>query len=533
MSSVNNILRLAVVVFGWAAWPLGLSAAEKAKPATAAEAPVTMSPFEVNAESVEFRSWIKLSSPHYLLYTDANEKEALTALRELEKVELVGQTYFRRRTLNLPPVIIVLPTSRSDWRKIEAKGGVEWQVAVSQPGRSLVDLVLVQYDWQNSGLGIVRAVQGHAMADRMSLRGPFWFSRGIGSFFETVEFSGDTILLGRQNSRTHRLIEEKWIEWPRFFSLTGNSPEFTKEKTVNTVEGQAAIFAHYMLANPDPVWVDRMMQWNEELRAGRDPGEADFKAIFGQDWKTWQRTMIDYLRSGKYNVRSLQVPKGAFDFAVGRHDLPVREMRELFVLAQVLNQHVPASEQALDSILAKGLRSEALREILVEACLHHDRRDVAREQLARLQELHSSNPKVYSLPAQMLFRGKIAVISTQARLTAEESGEIRALCKKALEIEPLYAPAWETLVWAEALAPKVDASTIAELERAYRTLQGYTSTSDAVAALGVVAWRTGDKAWALKIAQALADSPYADRDGKRIARELLKELGAPVPGATP
>lgn len=493
-----------------------------------------MSPFEVSANSVDFKSWIKIGSPHYLLYTDAKEKEAIQALVEMEKLHVVAQAFFRRRVQNVPRTIIVLPTSRSDWRKLEYKGGaVEWQVSVSQPAQIFAKFVLVQYNWQNEGLVTVRAAQAPGVVEALNLEGPFWFGQGISAYFETLEFDGTKVNLGRANPRVQAVVNDGWIEWGKFFALTGRSREYTREDTVHQVVGQSAAFAHYLLSHPDPVWVERFIDWAARWRTGSEPTEADFKTVFGQDWKAWQRTMEEYLRGGKYQLRSMEMPKSALAFPTSAVDLSVSEMRELFVLSQILNQNIPASDAALDSILRRGLKNEELRELLAEACYSRQRMEEGGKQVDLMIEAKTANPAVYNWKARQIFYNSISEISLHARLTAEEVVELRSLYKRVLEIEPLSAEALQLLAWVEALGPTVNAENVAAIERIYKTVDGYSPTSDAVAARAAAAWRTGDKAYARRIAEALMASPYADKDGRRVAGQILQEAGGAEPFAMP
>src|SRR5688572_25382778 len=85
---------------------------------------VKMSPYEVSANSVGFEGWIKLRTEHYILYTDASVDEATNVLRELEMVHVATQYFFRRPASKRRPVVVVLPCSWSDWRKIASKGNV-------------------------------------------------------------------------------------------------------------------------------------------------------------------------------------------------------------------------------------------------------------------------------------------------------------------------------------------------------------------------------------------------------------------------
>jgi hypothetical protein len=485
----------------------------------------------VSALSVDFKHWIKIGSPHFIVYTDVETKEAVAVLRELEMLHEVAQTFFHRQSLNLPPTVIVLPTSHSDWRKIESKGDVEWRVAVSEPAEIVSHLILVQYDWQGQGMSIVRAAQGQIEMVAANLKGPFWYKHGVGSFFETAEFSDDTVLLGRQNQRSLALGVEGWLPWDKFLAATATSAEFTKEREVARFDAQCALTVQFMLTNPEPGWFERGTKWAALAEAGHPPTESEFKAVFGQDWKEWQKTMSRFFAGGRYQMMKLKTGPAAAHPTTVSYELPVREVRELFVLCQILNQNIPASDLALESILAKGLKTESLRELLAEACLRRRQWADEVEQLKKIITEGTQNPAVYVNAAAAAFREAAPRPTLHSRL-GSEAATIAGWCRKALEIEPRYREANELLAWTEALGPTVDAASIATLERLYRSMAGDVSTSDVVAALAVARWRTGDLAWARTLSRVLGESPYADTNAKEIAAELSSVLG-PAPAASP
>ncbi|HUR56815.1 MAG TPA: hypothetical protein VM029_03840, partial [Opitutaceae bacterium] len=366
-----------------------------------AEGPmVKMSPYEVTASTVQFKHWIKVSSPHFCVYTDVSALEAMTIVREMEMLHLAAQQFFGRPALRRRPMIFVLPASGSDWRKLESKGRVEWKVAISDPAHTVVDLVLAHYDWQARDLDLVWAEVGAAECHWLNLPLPLWFERGVMGFLETAEFTKDSIALGRVSERVRHVQETGWLPWGRLFAVSVQDREYRKDGEFQRYAGQCIAFVQYMLAHSDAAWLERLMTWTALMDAGVPPTEAEFNAVFGQDWKAWQKTMERYLGGGTYKIVTAQFKPEMLKFDVLQLDAPPREMRELFILGQILNQNVPASQVSLDSLLAKGLESEGLREILVEACLKWDRADAVSENLRRLIAAKSTNPEVYALAAK-------------------------------------------------------------------------------------------------------------------------------------
>jgi hypothetical protein len=488
-----------------------------------------LSPYEVSARSVAFEHWVKYRSPHFVIYSDASPKDVERALNQFEQLHLAAVKYFGRPAFKRAPTLIVLPSERSDWRKLESTIAVEWSVAVSQPTRRLQALVLVGYDWQgwlNGGDNVLLSSLGSAQLTDMKIEGPLWFSRGVGRFFETAQFEDDAVILGRLSARARSLWRHGWLPWPVLFKVTSTSPEYTKKDGIKRFTGQSAAFVHYLLTQRDPVWRERLMTWTAMLNAGREPTEETFKSVFGHDWINWQTTMKAHVRDRRDKTARIELTAAERNFPVVKVDLPPAEMRELFVLSQILNQRKPASETALDSLLTKGLKTDALRELLAEACLKWKRNPAAQEQLQALITAGSENPMVYIARAEALLRTRVPAINLNASL--DEGGEeIRRLCEKALELQPRHPEASTVLAWTEALGPDLTAENVARIETLVREQEGISSNQEIVMALAIAQDHTGQHAAARAGAQAVVDSPVASKRAKQLASSLLRELGTP------
>ncbi|MES2692753.1 MAG: hypothetical protein V4773_04715 [Verrucomicrobiota bacterium] len=525
LSLFSQVTRVAAGLGLFVAGLVSLGGAERPKAEN--DIAIRMSPYEVSANSVDFKRWIKVSSPNYIVYTDANQKDATALIREFEMLHRASQTFFRRRMQNLPPTHIVLPTSNSDWKKIRSKGTVEWTAAVSQPARGFASLILVEYDWQNESPAMVRAIQGQGLIRAMNLDGPLWFFNGMGAFFETSEINGDSLMFGRQSVRTVSLKMEGWLSWQRFFEIDQRSEEFRKEWDVGRYFGQSAAFVQYLLANPDPVWTARLVEWAARMEAGQAPTEVEFKRVFGEDFKGWQKAMDAYHRTGKYNVTTVRVPPQTMNFVPIKIDLPVTEMRELFVLSQILNQRIKASEESLDALLARGLKTESLRELLAEACYQWKRMDAGGAQLRRLADGSTLNPAIYSTMAMELVSRGLPRVTSHSRLGAKEAEDAILLGRKALAIEPQHKIANEAVAWAEALGPRVDGAAVERIEKIYRVLVDQVSTSEVLSALAMARWRAGQTDAARALCDELLASPYAEKTAKGLAESLRAELRSP------
>lgn len=502
----------------------GLNAAVAAEGASAPET-VVMSPFEVSANSVDFISWRKVSTTNFIIYSDAGAKRVDQLLRQMEMLHTMAQRYFRRKAVQRRPMIFVLPTSGSDWRKIESKSNVQWRVAISDPAHTLGDVIITHYDWEDDPTLIFDEF-GRAELRWLNLPEPLWFQRGMMEFVGAARFEGERVSLGEQGWKVPYVVRGGWLDWPAMFRVTFQSPEYVRADLVHRLDGQAGVFVQYLLTHTDPSNVERLMQWVSITDAKPNVPEAEFERIFGKKYGEWEKMLDGFLRGGQFRVSQLTLPRGALEIKTTNHTLPVREMRELFVVAQIMNQRVPAAQESLDKLLARGgLKTEALRELLAEACVVHDRPGPATAELRKLIDAGSTNPEVFALAASLGFRARVPEVGLQSRIT-EGGDELRAWCARAIELEPRHREANRIDAWLQALGPTVDTANIEAIKQAYQRVAGNSSTVGMVAALAVAVWRTGDGATARGLCQKLVESSFTDQEALGVATALLRETAS-------
>jgi hypothetical protein len=496
-----------------------LSAQSNPEKGAIAEEVVRLSPYEVWARSIEFAKWNKISSPHFVVYTDATLSETQALLRRLEMLRLAVSKLMQRPIRGTIPMRLVLPTASSDWRKLEHKGEIEWSASVSVTD-TLTQLVMVQDDWQSHDFAGLLGPVVFMQLRLMNLSEQLWFNQGVGLYFETAVFKGNTVLLGEANPRMMGLTQG-WMPWSKFFAVTRHSPEYLEHHQIDRYLGQCAAFMHHALSSPDPAWRERTMTWAALLDAGYAPSEALFQRTFGiEGWKQWEQTINLYLRRGRFTQHKIVMEEMAGDITTVSHDLPVQEMRELFVLAQVINQSTPEARASFEALVHKGIKSADLRDLLVEACLKWERESLADELLDQLIAEHSTNAAAYTLRAQRRLARCLPRISAGSRLPPDEAEAIRSLCQQALALDPLCVETLNTLVWAEALGERISPGNIEVIKQAYNAAKGCITMDQIMAALAVAHWRLGDEATARILGQMLMDSPYTGVEMRILVAEI-------------
>jgi len=488
-----------------------------------------MSPFEVAALSSEFANWTKTRSPHFVLYTDAGRKEAERILRQAEVRRWAEEQFFGRKMFRAAPRILVMPTQSSEWKELEVRSKVEWRVAVSNPAGELGALTVVAYDWQERGMSVFHGAIAEALLPGMELGGALWFDWGVKCFFETAEVTAGEVRLGRVNgARVAEVWRSRWLPWPRFFAVTPSSPEVVREGEVGRYEGQCAAFAHYFLSQADPAERRRFLLWRVRCPPGHEPTETEFKAVFEKDWKEWQGIMARHAANGRGTIATFPLGPEQKEIALESPDLRTREMRELFVLVQVLQQPGQAGEQALDSILARGLKTEELRRFVAEACVERERTRDALAQLRAMVAGGSDNPQVPIEAARLLWARSPAGITPDTRLGAE-AAEIATLARRSLELEPRRREAAQFLAWSLALGAECTSRESAEIVEVATKMDPQLSREQVLGALAVALWRAGQEGQARQLTEGMKTSTGVGPVMRALAADVKRRLGPAHP----
>lgn len=496
-----------------------------ALPAGRAADVVEMSPYEVAAQSAEFLHWSKFRSPNFLVYTDARADEIRPYLRQMEMMYMVNQVIFGRVPLRHEPIRVILPTARSDWRKLRSKGRVQWTVAATAWSRFSYTS-LVEYDWQDQGLNVMWNSLSGLLGETLGIDWAFPLRRGMGNYWETMHLAEGGIKVGQMNARVLNLRRLGFMDWERFFSLNSSSREFVRDgDNLRRLSGQSALFVHYILMSEDPAAADKLLAWSAQIAAGTEPTSDAFAAIFGMGYEELDEAMKAYVRKDQFNLYNYGIPDGVMDFVVTELAVGATEMRELFVLIQIINQNVDESEAALDGLLRKGLKSPILRPLLVEACLRWARPDAAVEILEAMIAEGDDAAETHSTFAYLKILKQVGTPLADQRISAAEYEQLRSLADAALQREPMHSLTNLTLGWLLALQEDLTDEDVAEIRGICRRMDGNGETDDPLAALALASQRMGDTATAQRLIQLLDNSPFTDVGVRRFIDSYREAYG--------
>jgi len=290
------------------------------------------------------QQWLQVSSDHFIVLTDAGDKQGHEVAARFEQMRAVfGQLLLRGRLRMAEPIEIIAIRSDKDYANIAplVNGQPMQAPAFFLAGEDRIFIVLnlsVPDSWRT-----IEHPFAHYWLNFNYPPTQPWFDEGFAEYFSSLyltpkaaELGGDpeltpgytTDLLGNQKqtatkSFTEILSNPVWLAWPDLFEM--------KNRIVNGQEGthstlfyaQSWIFVHYLLSQerlPD------MGKYFDLVENQKVPTEQAVQQAFGMTLTQLDKTVKDYFHSLGGLPDALAMSKQAhnapFDPSLSQFPLP-------------------------------------------------------------------------------------------------------------------------------------------------------------------------------------------------------------------
>lgn len=385
-------------------------------------------------------TWLEVRSPHFLVVTNAGEKQARRVADQFERIRSVFHMAFPSMRVDPNAPIIVIATK--DERSFKSLVPESW-LQKGQLKRSGMFLrgpeknyVLLRIDAEGQNpYHIVFHEYTHLLLSKNKPSLPLWLDEGLAEFYGNSEILGKEVGLGRP-SEAHVVLlrENKLLPLDTLFAVNHSSPYYNEEDKGSIFYAECWALTHYLMKqrhdNKAPL-VDLMTL----LSQGVETSTATARA-FG-DLKELQKALEAYVRQSTfYYMRmkgSTEVDEDAFklrelspaESAVARGDFLVYNRRYLdakSLLEDALRLE-PDNAQAQESM---GFLEFQL-----------DHRDEAKRRFTQAVKLDSKSYLAHYYYAAMTMQGGTP--------DAEASAQIESSLRSAIQINPEFAPAYNAL----------------------------------------------------------------------------------------
>jgi tetratricopeptide (TPR) repeat protein len=384
--------------------------------------------------------WINVSSSHFTVLTNSNEKQARHVLDQFERMRWVFQTLFPAMNSDpATPIFVYGAKNEKTFRSVEpaaylAKGQLNlFGYFLTAQDKNYI---LVRLDAeQEHPFATVYHEYTHLQFRKTSEWMPLWLNEGLAEFFQNTEIRVKDVLLGEPSADDILYLrQQRLIPLMVLFKVDASSPYYHEEQKGSVFYAESWVLTHYLMVTDHANKTDKLTAYMTLLAHHEDPIAAAEKA-FG-DLKQFQQALESYIHASQYQqfiLHSAAAPIDESSYTVK----PITQTDADVARAEVLD------------LVQRQQESRAL----IDAVLKTDPKNVQALETMGGIEFHAGN-----LEAARKWYGQAVQFDSQsylanfyyAAISMEDVGAVRdpaieSSLRAAIQLNPKFAPAYDRL----------------------------------------------------------------------------------------
>jgi tetratricopeptide (TPR) repeat protein len=382
--------------------------------------------------------WIEVSSGHFVVLTNSNEKQARHILDQFERMRWVFQTLFPNANADPSTPILVFGAKNSKtFQSVEPQAYLaKGQLTLAGYFLTTEDknYVLLRLDAeQENPFATVYHEYTHLQFRRALDWMPLWLNEGMAEFFQNTEFRDKDVLLGEPSvDDILYMRQNQLIPLPVLFKVDASSPYYHQEQKGSVFYAESWALTHYLMMTDRANKTDHVTDYMKLMSHHEDPVVAAEKS-FG-DLKQLQQALQSYIQSARYMqfiLKSAAAPIDEASFAVK----PVTQVDADATRAEILAmvQREKESRDLIDVVLKADPNNVQAREAMGNIAFHAGDHEAARKWYGEAVKLDSK-----SYLANYYF----AALSMES---AAHDPAIESSLRTAIQTNPKFAPAYDRL----------------------------------------------------------------------------------------
>ena len=169
--------------------------------------------------------WIKLTTPHFELYTTAGEKKGREAILYFEQVRSFFLQASPSKHVPEFPVRIVAFRSEKQYKPYTIN-----EFAAAYYTQTRMRDYIVMEDIVPEHYPVAIHEYTHLIVEHTGLKLPPWMNEGWAELYSTLKPRGDKAMIGDLiPGRVQVLLTEKWLELPTLITVDQNSPYYNEK----------------------------------------------------------------------------------------------------------------------------------------------------------------------------------------------------------------------------------------------------------------------------------------------------------------
>jgi TonB family protein len=263
----------------------------------------------VSTAAAQTDAWLQVRTPHFIVVSNAPEKDARKAAHQFEGMRSVFQRVFPDADLDTASPMLVLAVQ--DKRSLQS---LVPTVYLSKGQLNLAGLFLTSPE-QNYVLILLNASGSHPYApvyheyahfvfSRLHQWMPLWLTEGIAEYYQNTEILDDKVRLGKGDPSLQYAIDyHALLPLSTLFAVDPHSPYYHEEDKGSIFYAESWALTHYLKDKDDLDGTHRLNDFLDLLQKNVDPTAAATQA-FG-DLDELELSLRKHAVGGQYAVKEI------------------------------------------------------------------------------------------------------------------------------------------------------------------------------------------------------------------------------------
>ena len=387
--------------------------------------------------------WVEVHSKHFTVITDDGEKNGRTTLMKFEQMRAGFGSVFQKATVNIPvPLEIIAFRSGKEMKQYAPlfNGKPVELAGYFQQGedRNFIALDLSA----PNGWSTVFHEYGHLLLNGNLRDMPLWVNEGFADFFSGMEISGKYMSLGTiPQGYGEILVNSRWMKTADLIGVEHTSRDYNEGDRRNVFYAQSWLTVHYILLKHKEAQLDTYVKLTEDQHM---PRPEAFEKAFGMTTNLFDKELERYLHG---TMQYLRAPAPQEDAgAIEVHPLSKSDTEATLADFKFhMMDHKAEGIADFERILSEDPGNTLANRELGYSYIQRGEFEKAAPYLKKASETGSTDPRVHFFNAMVLSRSRSGILNVDpGKIDA-----IQAELKKAIELDPDYAEAYNLLAFTE------------------------------------------------------------------------------------
>jgi tetratricopeptide (TPR) repeat protein len=385
-------------------------------------------------------AWIEVTTPHFVVVTNANEKQGRRAADQFERMRAVFHTAFPKLKLDPgSPIIVLAIKDEKDFRALEpeaylAKGSLKLGGLFLRAADK--NYVLMRLDAEGDHpYSVIYHEYTHLLMSKSAEWIPLWMNEGLAEFYQNTDIREKEVSLGEASPENILLLRQsKLLPLATLFTIDEKSPYYHEENKGSIFYAESWALMHYIQTKDFKEKTNRLAEYANLLTQNVDPVTAATRT-FG-DLNRLYSSLEGYVRQGSFSYLKMNSATDVDDSTFKLESLSPPQADAIRADFLAYNNRTADAQALLDQALQADPKNVSAHETMGFLAFRQGQLDEAKKWYAQAVQLDSKS---------FLAHYYYAAITMNSTPTGPDDSQIEKSLRTSIQLNPSFAPSFDRL----------------------------------------------------------------------------------------